>query len=247
MAWPGQNPVGQIIAPGRLISGPDTTKSYTVIGVVRDARTNFLSRPDPGAEYFPYSFARSGSFLVRTHASPALATRAIRVALTQVSSTLTARSAIMTLSDGPIALQRLMAEAPAIVALSLALLGLALASVGVYGVIAQIVARRTREIGVYMALGATGTQVVGLVLRQTLRPVAWGAALGGLGAVGVSLLLRSVIAMPDAPDLTFGAGPFDPTVFAAVAGTLGVVVLAACLVPARRAAVVDPAEALRTD
>ena len=140
-----------------------------------------------------------------------------------------------------------MAQAPAAVALSLALMGLVLASVGVYGLIAQIVSRRTREIGVYMALGATGGQVIALILRQTLRPVVWGAGIGALGAVGVSLVLRSMIAMPDAPDLTFGAGPFDPAVFAAVAGVLALVVVAACTVPARRAAGVDPVEALRAE
>jgi ABC-type antimicrobial peptide transport system permease subunit len=154
---------------------------------------------------------------------------------------------IVSLDDGPIALQRLMAQAPALVALILALIGLVLSAVGVYGLIAQIVSRRTREIGVYMALGANGAQVVSLVLRQTLMPVVWGAAVGAAGAIGVSLLLRAMIAMPDAPDLTFGAGPFDPTVFTTVAVTLGMVVVAACTLPARRATQVDPAEALRTD
>jgi predicted permease len=247
MTWPGENPVGKTIPPGRLLSGPDTTRAYTVIGVVRDARTNFLSRPDPGAEFFPYSAQRAGNLLVRTRGNPAYATRSVRVALAGISPTLTARAGIVPLNDGPIALQRLMAQAPAVVALSLALIGLVLASVGVYGLIAQIVSRRTREIGVHMALGATGAQVVALILRQTLRPVAFGAAIGGFGAIGVSLVLRSMVAMPDAPDLTFGAGAFDPTVFAAVAAALGLVVIAACTVPARRAAGIDPAEALRTE
>jgi predicted permease len=247
MAWPGENPVGKIIAPGRLLSGPDSTKSYTVIGVVRDARTNYLSRPDPGAEYFPYPSQQAGSFLVRTHGNPGVAARAVRLALAGVSPTLTAQAVIVPLNDGPVAIQRLMSQAPAVVALSLALMGLVLASVGVYGLIAQIVSRRTREIGVHMALGATGRQVVALILRQTLRPVAWGAGIGALGAIGVSLVLRSMIAMPDAPDLTFGAGPFDPAIFVAVAGVLALVVVAACTLPARRAAGVDPAEALRAE
>jgi predicted permease len=245
--WPGENPVGKIIAPGHLLSGPDTTQSYIVIGVVADARTNFLSRPDPGAEYFPYSMTRAGSFLVRTRGAPALATRAVKSALAEVSPTLTSRAMIVPLADGPIALQRLMAQAPAVVALTLALIGLLLASIGVYGLIAQIVSRRTREIGIYMALGANASEVVRMVLRQTLQPVVWGAALGAAGAIGVSLVLRAMIAMPDAPDLTFGAGAFDPAVFAAVAVTLGAVVVAACTLPTRRATQVDPAEALRTD
>jgi ABC-type lipoprotein release transport system permease subunit len=98
-----------------------------------------------------------------------------------------------------------------------------------------------------MALGATGPQVVWLVVRQTLRPVLWGAGLGGGGAVGVSLVLRSMVAMSDAPDLTFGGGAFNLAVFAGVAATLGLMVVAASAMPARRATRVDPAAALRAD
>jgi ABC-type antimicrobial peptide transport system permease subunit len=218
-----------------------------VIGVVRDARTNFLSRPDPGAEYFPQSFAHPGSLLIRTRGRPATAVRAVRAALVTVSPSLAGRASIMTLNEGPVALQRLMAQAPATVSLAIALIGLALAAIGAYGLIAQIVTRRTREIGVHMALGATSARVVVLVLRQTLQPVAWGAGFGALGAVGVAALLRSIVAVPDAPDLTFGGGAFNPFVFLGVAAILGVVVVAACALPARRASTVDPAEALRTD
>jgi predicted permease len=245
--WPGENPVGRVIPPGRLTSGPDTTKSYLVIGMVPDARTSFLSRPDPGAEYFPYSLAHTGSLLIRTRGRPASAVRAVRMALTQLSPSLSARATVVPLTEGPIALQQLMARAPAAVAVSLALLGLALAAVGACGLIAQVVSRRTREIGIYMALGASTPQVVWRILRQTLGPIAWGAGLGGVGSVGVSLLLRSMVAMPDAPDLTFGTGAFNPAVFAAIAATLGLMVVGACAMPARRAARVDPAEALRAE
>jgi predicted permease len=245
--WPGQSPIGRVIPPGRLTSGPDTTKSYSVIGMVANARTSFLSRPDPGAEYFPYSVSHTGSLLIRTRGRPADAVRPIRVALTEFSPSFSARATIVPLTDGPIALQRLMAQAPATVAVSLALLGLILAAIGACGLIAQVVSRRTREIGIYMALGATGPQVVWLVLRQTLRPVLWGAGLGGVGAVGVSLVLRSMVAMSDAPDLTFGGGAFNLAVFAGVAATLGLMVVTASAMPARRATRVDPAAALRTD
>jgi ABC-type antimicrobial peptide transport system permease subunit len=153
----------------------------------------------------------------------------------------------MTMVDGPMALQLLMAQAPATVALALALAGLALATIGIYGVIAGIVARRTREIGVRIALGAKPGQVIALVIRKTLRPVAIGAACGIAGAIGVSLLLRSLIAMPDAPDLTFGTGAFSPLVFLGVVGTLVAVVIVACYMPARRAIGVDPTVALRSE
>lgn len=245
--WPGASPVGRVIPPGRLTSGPDTSKSYTVIGMVANARTSFLSRPDPGAEYFPYSLEHTGSLLIRTRGRPVDAVRPIRGALTEISPSLSARTSVVALTDGPIALQRLMAQAPAAVAVSFAILGLVLAAIGACGLIAQVVSRRAREIGIYMALGASATHVIRLVLRQTLRPVAWGAGLGGLGAVGVSLVLRSIVAMPDAPDLTFGGGAFNLGVFAGVAATLGLMVVAACAIPVRRATLVDPAEALRTD
>jgi len=84
-------------------------------------------------------------------------------------------------------------------------------------------------------------------MARTMRPVMIGAAFGVLGAIGVSLVLRSLIAMPDAPDLTFGAGAFSPLVLFGVIGTLALVVALACLVPARRAAAVQPVVALRTE
>ena len=73
----------------------------------------------------------------------------------------------------------------------------------------QIVTRRTREIGVHMAIGARPMQVVMLVARKTLRPIAWGAVAGGLGAIGLSFFLSHMIAVPDVPDLTFGFGAFN--------------------------------------
>ena len=145
------------------------------------------------------------------------------------------------------ALQVLLSQAPGEVALSLAVAGLALATIGIYGVIANVVTRRTREIGVRIALGARAAQVIGLVMRKTLRPVAIGACVGAVGAAGVSLFLRSLISMPEAPDLTFGAGAFSPVVFLGVFAALGAVVLLACYVPSRRAVRVDPTVALRSE
>ena len=153
----------------------------------------------------------------------------------------------MTMVGGPMALQRLMAQAPGTVALALAVAGLALAAIGIYGVIESIVTRRTREIGVRIALGAKPSEVVLFVMRKTLRPVAIGAVCGIVGAIGVSLLLRSLIAMPDAPDLTFGEGAFSPLVLFGVIQTLALVVAVACFVPARRAATVHPIVALRSE
>jgi ABC-type antimicrobial peptide transport system permease subunit len=114
-------------------------------------------------------------------------------------------------------------------------------------VISQIVAARTREFGVHIALGATPLRIIRLVAVKTLRPVAWGAAIGAFGAVGLSLFVRSLVATPDVPDLTFGAGAFNPFVFLGVAGVLALVVTVACYVPTRRAMRMDPTAALRAE
>jgi ABC-type lipoprotein release transport system permease subunit len=85
------------------------------------------------------------------------------------------------------------------------------------------------------------------VAVRTLRPVAWGAAVGAFGAVSLSLFVRSLVATPDVPDLTFGAGAFNPFVFLGVAGVLALVVTVACYVPTRRAMRMDPTAALRAE
>lgn len=246
--WPGQDPIGKTIPTHDIASGPDTTAVYTVIGVVPDVRSDYLSRENGPTIYFPYNFGGDyGAFLVRTRGTPSSLINTVRVAINGISPTASAETHIMTMTGGPMALQQLMAQAPATVALVLALAGLALATIGIYGVIANIVTRRTREIGVRIALGAKPRQVVGLVMRKTLRPVAIGGAFGIAGAFGVSILLRSLIAMPDAPDLTFGAGAFNPAVFLGVAATLGAVVALACYIPSRRAVAVDPTVALKAE
>lgn len=248
MQWPNGDAIGRSVPPNAALSGPDTTKAYTVIGIVPDIRSQFLSRVNGPAAYFPYGVEKpSGAFLVRTRGAPESAINSVRAAIASLSPTLASRARVMTMQDGPMALQRLMSRLPATIALLLALAGLALASVGVYGVISQIVTRRTREIGIHLALGAGRRSVLWLVARKTLRPVASGAIAGGIGAFGLSLALRSLIAMPDVPDLTFGAGAFNPAVFASVFGVLLVVVMAALIVPARRAVMVDPVRTLRAE
>jgi predicted permease len=116
------------------------------------------------------------------------------------------------------------------------LLGLALAGVGLYGVVAFSVARRTREVGIRMALGARRQEVVGMVVREGMMLVGVGLALGlGLAFLGSGVL----------ESLLYGIRPNDPTTFVLVAGILAVVALVANVVPARRAAQIAPTEALR--
>jgi len=113
-----------------------------------------------------------------------------------------------------------------------------LAAVGVYGVVSYAVAQRTREIGVRMALGAQRSSVLRLVLAQGLRLTLVGVALGLIGSLAGARLLQSLL---------FGVGVHDLVTFAGVPIFLALVAAIACYLPARRAASVDPAIALRAD
>lgn len=115
-------------------------------------------------------------------------------------------------------------------------LALLLAAVGLYGVLAYSVAQRTQEIGTRMALGARSRDVVAMVLRQGLAPVAVGLTIGSAGMLLLSRAMASLL---------FGVRPYDPTTFGAAAGMVLCVALAASYLPARRAAKVDPMVALR--
>src|SRR5690606_9140216 len=119
-----------------------------------------------------------------------------------------------------------------------AALAFTLAAIGIYGVVAHGVAERTREIGIRMALGARAGEVLGMVVRQGLRPLLVGTALGLPGALGAGRLLRSML---------FGIGPTDPVTFLGVPLLVGLVAVLASALPARRAARTDPMTALRVE
>jgi putative ABC transport system permease protein len=247
--WPGQDPLGRRISRAsiwlRAISRHD---SYTVIGVVNTVRSTFLSKEDEGYVYFPRRLQDNGALLlVRTRAMPDGAFKSLSAALAQVNPSLPARTVIVSMEQGPVRIQELMAQAPAIAAAVLGGLALMLACLGIYGVVSHLVSKRIREIGVRISLGAERWDVLAVVGCQTLRPVAWGATVGLLGAFGVSALLRALIVMPDVPDLTYGAGAFDPLTFLGVLSVLAAVVAVAAFIPMRRATRVDPAVALRNE
>ena len=118
------------------------------------------------------------------------------------------------------------------------IVSLVLAAVGLYAVMAFSVSRRVRELGIRMALGASGGHVVRMVCRQGAKQILVGIALGFVAGAAVVRMARAVL---------FGVAPNDPVVFAIVGGVLGVSALVACIIPAVRATRVDPLVALRTE
>jgi len=215
-----------------------------VIGVVGNIHSTFLSKPDAAFLYLP---SATGTSLVRTRTSAETAARAVLAAIGAVDTRLPAGAFVIPMERGPMEIQKLMAEAPAVASSILGALALVLAAVGVFGLVWQLVARRTREIAIRMALGATRRDVTRLVLRQTLRPVALGAAVGLAGAAGISTLLAAMVVAPDMPDLTYGVGAFHPFALCGALAVLAVVVTIACLGPLRTATRIAPADALRME
>ena len=232
--WPGDDPLGRRIA---LATGPDTfTPWMTVVGVVGDVR-HLGPRTDPQAEIFVAQDGTPGphAFLV-VHAvvPPATVVAPIRSAVNALDREL-ALGSVQAMED-------LVAEStsPARVTSGLLLasgaLALALVVIGLYGVVAYTVTRRTHEFGLRVALGASRRNMLQLVVGYGLALTAIGTALGLGGAWMLSGLLSKQL---------FGVSPTDPAVFAGVAGLVGLVALAACCGPARRASRIDAMTALR--
>jgi len=235
--WPGRSAFG-----GRIRVDGDVEVFATVVGMVADVRHEGLERPPArGTLYLvhaqtPYTWApvRSMTLTVQTAVEPTSLVSAIRrevqaldpsVPLYQVRT-----------------MERALAESTATRRFSMllqslfALVALSLAAVGLYGVLAFTVARRTAEIGIRMALGAERSDVQHMVVRQGIGLVAVAIGLGVGGALATGRLLASLL---------FGVSPVDPATYAVVVGLLLAVALLACWIPARRAARIDPMEALR--
>jgi predicted permease len=229
--FPGADPLGKVV-----YGYPKT--EYVVTGVVRDAEY-----ADLGSRHTPFLFLAAlptealtrSTVLIHANVPPATAEALIRGAVLAIDPDLhfTAR---------PLAanLQSYVDAGQALAVLSGALGGLALvlATIGIYGTVAYTVTRRTREIGIRMALGAEIKSVVSLILRQTMRPVVWGAVIGTALTAAVSRALAPVL---------FGVSPWDAFAFGGVLLVLGTVAACASYIPARRAARVDPTIALRSD
>jgi predicted permease len=232
-------------AIGRRVSLQDHPASgdwLTVVGVVDDVKQWGPQQPAHAAIYQAYLqvsrpfFLSHMSFAIRTASDPLRLAPAIRSVLRNVDRNQPAQS-IVPMTE---VMSAATAE-PAFHARLLAIfasLALILAAVGIYGVVAYAVSQRTQEIGVRMALGAQPGAVVWMVLGRTLLLSAAGVALGACGALAATRILASLL---------FEITPTDPATFSAVASIILLVALAAAVVPASRAARIDPVVALRHD
>ncbi len=230
LAWPGENPIGK-----RMRSSPNSSWAE-VVGVVGHIRHESLESDQRLQIYWNYlQRARNHmTLVVRTSGDARLLVSPVLGTIKVVDPDQPAY-AVRTMTE--VLDQSLAMRWFNTVVVSLfAGASLFLAMVGIYGVIAWTVRQRTREIGVRMALGAQRGTVLALVLRSGLKLAGAGIVLGLIGALVLSQLLRSLL---------FSVGPTDPLTFAAVPLLLVVVALLACWLPARRAANVDPMEALR--
>ncbi len=228
-----ESPLGKRF--GESAVGPDGAPNpgYEIIGVVRDAKYNSLRREIQAMMYMPQSFG-GASFELRTAADPQAILPAIREVVAQVNTNLP----LFDVKTESQQIDRLLFQERLVARLSsfFALLALVLACVGLYGLLSYEVSRRTREIGIRMALGAHPGSVLKLVLRQGIALAIVGAAVGIGVALGVTRYLASML---------YDVHANDPITMLAVALLLTLVALAACYIPARRAMRVDPLIALR--
>jgi putative ABC transport system permease protein len=233
--WPGENAVGKQVQVG----GPNS-KPREIVGIVGDVRQRDPERAPEPLMYIPYLQDTEpwnwAMFALRTDLEPAALTTAVREAVFAIDP------------EQPVARIRTMDEIAGTLGaerrfntLLLALfsgVALVLAAIGTYGVMAYSVTRRTREIGVRMALGARPGDVLRMVLGQGAGLVAAAIALGLAGAIAASRLIASQL---------FDTAANDPVTLAAGAATLCAFALLACYVPARRAMKVEPLDALRVE
>ncbi len=236
--FPDEDPVGRRLALTWWRDGETDPVGGTVVGVVGDVRERGLDREAVPTLYVAHSQVplRSMHVVARTAADPLALAAAVRREVTALDAAI------------PVAnvrtLDALVAESVSARRFYMLLLGvfaaaaLVLAAIGVFGVMSYSVARRTREIGVRMALGAHAGRMLRLVLREALGLAALGVALGVAGALALTRLLSGLL---------YGVTATDPLTFVAVAATLSAVALLASYLPARRATRVDPMVALRSE
>ena len=231
----GENPIGKrlqvaIGAPGR--------GSVEIVGVVGDIKMTSLDTETRATVYMPHTQLAIGlmTLVVRTSTTPESAVKSVAAAVHGIDPELPLAD-VMTMEE---VVDRTMSQPKAVSVLltAFALMALALAGVGVYGVMAYSVSQRTQEIGVRMALGATAESVFRLILGQALRLIGAGMVIGLVAAAVLTRVLERLL---------FNTKPLDAATFAITAVVLVVVATLASYVPARRGTRIQPVEALRAE
>jgi hypothetical protein len=235
--FPDQNPIGRHLGD----QGEKSILKYEVMGVVADSRNMFLKKAPGPVLYQPllqdeHGDATNVVLHVRTRGNPRLMLDRVRFEIRALNPHVPVRD-VMTLSER-LSLAQRPDRMMAILAGFFGSLALLLTAMGIYGVIAYGVGRRTKEIGVRLALGATPRNVLQMIVRETLMLVAAGAILGLPLAFICTRVLKSML---------FGVEPQDPITATACIGVLLIAGLVAGYLPARRAALLEPVSALRTE
>jgi predicted permease len=234
--YPGENVLGRKVVMGTEITNKKRT--YEIIGVVGDTLYH-VGEPTKATMYYPVSSSDPGQSLTlvaRTSGDPLNYAVAIQKEIGALDPQLPVVD-VLTISQ--IVGESTVNESfSASLVLIFAALSLVLAGVGLYGVLSYVVTQRVPEIGIRIALGAQRGQVLRMVLRDGLRPVAIGLLVGAGGGVAVGYIIRSVL---------YGTKPMDPIVFVAMVTMLLLVAAMASAAPAWRASSVNPIEALRAE
>jgi putative ABC transport system permease protein len=234
--WPGQNPIGKRVKGG----GPSSRSPWmTIVGVVNDMRYRGLPN-NPTADpdiFLPFSERQRGfALLVRTRLDPGSLAGSVRAAL--LKSDPAAVLFNVSTMDELIARETARSRFTGWLMAIFAGAALLLAMIGIYGVMSYAVSRRRQEIGIRVALGASRSDIQSLVLARGMTLVSAGLAIGIAAALALTRLMSTLL---------YGVTATDLLSFAAAASALAAVALAACLMPAARAARIDPALTLRNE
>jgi len=236
--FPNEDPIGRKLVTRGRRRGNAEPQAVEIIGVVSDVRHDGLDKEPRAEHYRPFTQIAHGSliFTVRTSADATSLIPTLKARLREADA---AQSIYAVATLDHLVFASLKARRFSLWLLgAFAVLALALAVVGLYGVMSFVTAQRTHEIGVRLALGASSSAIQQLILRQGLRLALLGVGCGLVAAFALTRLLRTLV---------YGVSTSDPLTFAGVALLLTLVALAACWIPARRATKVDPMIALRCD
>jgi predicted permease len=231
--WPNQDPLGKRIRL-RTYDGPE----FQIVGVTADYKVSTVGETSTPYIHYAVSqrFSTSEEIMARTHGDAGALVNAMRREVTALEPNVLFLD--QQTMDAQVSATLLPAKAGAMSVSAVGVVAMLLASIGLYGVIAYAVARRTREIGIRMALGAKPGSVVGMVMRQGLGIAAVGVGVGSLLALGAAKAVAGAL---------YGVSFVDPIAWVGSILALLTVATLANLVPARRASVVDPSTALRSD